>query len=69
MHVRYAVDAMFPWVGRSPLRVAMDAGKMAAGAERSVAEEISTTTGHVLAHPENTTNRRRRADDDPSRRR
>ena len=46
---------MFPWVGRSPLRVALDTGKMAAGAERSVADEISTTTGHLLAHPENTT--------------
>ena len=51
LHVRYAVDPGTPWAGKSPLQFASDSGRLAAGLERALSDEVSGPTGQIIPIP------------------
>lgn len=51
-HVRYAVDPLRPWSGRSPLQVASDGGKLAGLLEQGLRYELNSAYGYILPLPE-----------------
>ena len=52
IHLRYATRPNKPWAGVSPLGMASETRALAGWIERRLAEETSTSTGHILAVPD-----------------
>ena len=52
IHLRYATRPAKPWKGVSPLGMADQTSALAGWIEKRLAEEASTTVGHVLAVPD-----------------
>lgn len=55
LHVRLSPDPARPWVGRSPLMVATETGRLLARLERGIADEAGTATGQLQPLPEGAT--------------
>lgn len=52
IHLRYAATATRPWVGRGPLQIAREAGRLSAATVSALADESQGPRGYLLPVPD-----------------
>ena len=52
VHCRLSVDPARPWAGRGPLSWGAETGRLAAGLERALGDEVGGPVGHLIAIPQ-----------------